>query len=467
MGQDHLFVKERTLQLLSAQRDFFRTGATRSHQARRDALKALRSAIRTHESELLEALHKDLRKPSFEAYISEVGTVYQELKHAMTNLKEWMRTEQVSSPLSVQLASSSIRREPLGVVLIIAPWNYPFQLVIDPLIAAIAAGNCAMVKPSEDAPRTALVTAKIIAAAFKPEHVGLVLGHGSEVVPQLIERFRFDHLFFTGSPAVGRNVMAMAAPQLIPVTLELGGKSPAIVDRNVDLKVAVKRIAWGKFFNAGQTCIAPDHVLVHADREAEFLELMHRTLVSFYGEEPQRSPHYGRIINTKRFEKLKSYLGQGTIIIGGQHEAADLYIAPTVISNVALEDTVMQEEIFGPVLPVITWREQDEARSIVERNPFPLSTYIFSNDSASKRFFTENIAFGGGCINHCLLQFGNTALPFGGIGTSGMGHYHGRSGFELFSHSKPIVESSTLIDHGLQYPPYSKLKEKIARWSMR
>ncbi|MBP6310712.1 MAG: aldehyde dehydrogenase [Flavobacteriales bacterium] len=463
----HAFDKSTTFQKLADQRSYFKSGATRSLGTRRKALKDLQTAIRSHEEELLAALHKDLHKPPFEAYTSEIGTVYQGLQHTLDHLKEWTRSEQVSTPLSLQIASSSVTKEPLGVVLIIAPWNYPFQLVMEPLIAAISAGNCVLVKPSEDAPHTAIVTAKIISKVFDPKHVYLVHGEGKVVVPELVAGFRFDHIFFTGSPAVGRKIMVMAAPQLIPVTLELGGKSPAIVDRYVDLKTAVKRIAWGKYFNAGQTCIAPDHVLIHEDRKDEFLEILQRTLIDFYGDDPQKSSHYGRIINTARFEKLRGYLGQGRTVIGGQVDSVDRYIAPSVVVGVTHDDSVMQEEIFGPILPVITWREKEEVLALVDQNPFPLSTYVFSKNAKSIAFFTERIAFGGGCINNCLFHFANGELPFGGIGTSGMGRYHGKCGFDTFSHWKSIVDSSTLIDHGLQYPPYTKVKEKLARWSMK
>lgn len=461
------FDKSTAIQQLADQRAYFKSGATRSFAARRKVLRDLQSAIRSHEEELLAALHKDLRKPPFEAFISEIGTVYQGLQHALDNLKEWMRPEQVPTPLSLQVASSSVRVEPLGVVLIIAPWNYPFQLVMEPLIAAISSGNCALVKPSEDTPHTAAVTAKIISSVLDVKHINVIQGEGKIIVPELIEGFRFDHIFFTGSPRVGSRIMSMAAPQLIPVTLELGGKSPAIVDRKVEIKTAVKRIAWGKFFNAGQTCIAPDHVLIHEDRKDEFLELLQRTLVHFYGDDPQTSPHYGRIINAARFEKLKGYMGQGKAVTGGQMDSADRYIAPTVLVSVTHDDSAMQEEIFGPILPVLTWREKEEVLAIIERNPFPLSTYIFSSDRKAQQYFSERIAFGGGVINNCLLHFGNDHLPFGGIGTSGMGRYHGKYGFDTFSHTRSIVDSSTLIEHGLQYPPYSKMKEKIARWSMK
>ncbi|HQV74131.1 MAG TPA: aldehyde dehydrogenase [Flavobacteriales bacterium] len=461
------FDKAKTIEVLKAQRSYFKSGATRSYGFRKKALKDLRESIKKHEQELLDALHKDLHKPAFEAFISDIGTIYQELDHALSHLKDWMRPEQVGTPISLQVASSEIRHDPLGVVLIIAPWNYPFQLVIEPLIGAVAAGNCALLKPSKAAPHTAAVTKKIIFEVFAPAHVSVVEGDGSAVVPALVEAFRFDHIFFTGSTSVGKKIAALAATDLISVTLELGGKSPAIIDKEVDLKVATKRIAWGKFFNAGQTCIAPDHVLIHEDRKEEFLSILKKTLFDFYGEEVQRSTHFGRIINNKQFEKLKDFLGQGKTSIGGQHAAEERYIAPTVLTDITHNDSVMQEEIFGPILPVLTWRTKEELLDLVGRNPFPLSTYIFSSNKANIAYFTERIAFGGGCINHCLLHFGNSELPFGGIGYSGLGKYHGKHGFDTFSHSKPLMEASTLIDHGLQFPPYSMLKDRVLRWVLR
>jgi aldehyde dehydrogenase (NAD+) len=369
--------------------------------------------------------------------------------------------------LAIQVASSAIHREPLGVVLIISPWNYPSLLLLSPLVGAIAAGNCAVVKPSNETQHTAAVIERIITEAFAPEHVAVVQGPGSSIGPALIERFRFDHIFFTGSPSVGAKVMAMAAPTLTPVTLELGGKSPAIVDRKVNVKLAAERIAWSKYFNAGQTCIATDHVLVHASVMEPFLDGLQESIRKFYGEDPQRSPHFARLVNAKRFATVRGYLEHGAVRYGGEHDEADRYIAPSVLTDVPLESPVMREEIFGPVLPVIPWNEREEVLALVQRNPFPLATYVYSSDSKAARYFIERIPFGGGCINHGMLQFGDPYLAFGGVGTSGMGRYHGRRTFEVFSHQKSIVTASTLIDHGLQLPPYTSFKEKILRWVLK
>ncbi|MBL7951444.1 MAG: aldehyde dehydrogenase family protein [Flavobacteriales bacterium] len=451
---------------LSALRDHFNSGRTRDLPYRRDALKALRKSLLQHEEELLQAMHADMRKPRFEAYMSDIGLVLSAIDEALDKLKHWSAPQHVPTPLAIQLAESTLHKEPLGVVLIIAPWNYPVLLLLSPLVGAIAAGNSVVLKPSEEVPATSAVIERIIQEALAPEHVHVVQGPGGEVVPALMNGFRFDHVFFTGSPRVGRIILSLAAPQLVPVTLELGGKSPAIVDRKVNLNVAAKRIAWSKYFNAGQTCIATDHALVHTSVMDEFLDRYARFVKKAYGDDPQRSAHYARLVNSKRFDTVSTYLSQGRTVIGGQHDAHDRYIAPTVLTDVKLDSPVMSEEIFGPVLPVIPWTEREEVITITRRNPFPLAAYIFSNDERSRRWFLDRIPSGGACINHCMLQFGNSALPFGGLGTSGMGRYHGRHSFDLFSHQRGVVNASTLVDHGLQEPPYTKLKEQILRQAL-
>lgn len=452
-----------SLDRLSALRDHFNSGHTRDLDYRLVALKALRRSLSKHEGDLLAAMHADMRKPRFEAYMSDIGLVLSAIDEALDKMKQWAEPQQVSTPLAIQLAESTLYKEPLGVVLIIAPWNYPVLLLLSPLVGAVAAGNCVVLKPSEQVPATSAVIERIIAEAFAPEHVLVVQGEGSVVVPELMNGFRFDHVFFTGSPRVGRIILSMAAPQLVPVTLELGGKSPAIVDKRVNVKVAAHRIAWSKYFNAGQTCIATDHALVHTSVMDEFLDRYARFVKKAYGDDPQRSEYYARLVNRDRFDTVRSYLDQGRILLGGQHDASDRYIAPSVLTDVKLDSPVMGEEIFGPVLPVIPWTEREEIIAITRRNPFPLAAYIFSNDERSHRWLLERIPSGGACINHCMLQFGNTALPFGGIGNSGMGRYHGRHSFDLFSHHRGVVRASTLIDHGLQEPPYTRIKERILR----
>ena len=452
---------------MAALRGRFDSGATRPYAARRKALKALKEAVREHEEELLTAMYSDMRKPRFEAYLGDIGLVHAEIDHALEHLDTWMQAERPRTPLSLQVATSEIRPEPLGVVLIIAPWNYPVLLVLSPLVGALAAGNCAVVKPSNEAPATAAVIEKMIAKAFDPEHVAVVQGAGSIVGPQLIEPHRFDHIFFTGSQNVGRKILAMAAPHLTPVTLELGGKSPAIVDATADVERAAQCIAWSRFFNAGQTCIASDHALVHASVIERFHEALAKSITRFYGNDPKASPHFARIVNDKRFNAVNAFLEDGRVVIGGQHDASERYIAPTVLTAVSLDSPVMKEEIFGPVLPVIPWTEKEEVLAIVARNSHPLASYVFSSDRKAQRFFTERFPFGGGCINHCMLHFGNPELTFGGVGNSGMGRYHGKATFDLFSHHKGVVHASTLFAHGLQFPPYSDWKERSIRWIMR
>ena len=448
-------------------RAHFARGVTKPYGARRKALLDLRAAVKAHEEALLSAMHADMRKPRFEAYVADIGLVYAEIDHALGHLQDWMRPQHHPTPLALQVSRSVVHTEPLGVVLIIAPWNYPVLLALAPLVGALAAGNCVVLKPSDQAPATAALLARIIAATFAPEHVRVVLGAGSDIGPKLIEPFRFDHIFFTGSPGVGKWIMAMAAPHLTPVTLELGGKSPAIVDRKADVERAAQRIVWSRFFNAGQTCVAADHALVHRDVMERFLASAADHIQRYYGPDPKGSPHFARLVNDKRFNVVKGYLEHGRIHVGGEHDAGERYIAPTILTDVPLDSPPMQEEVFGPVLPVISWSEREEVLSIVARNPHPLALYIFSTDRKTQRYFTEGIAFGGGCINHCMLQFGNPHLAVGGVGNSGMGRYHGKATFDLFSHHKPMVHGSTLIEPGIQYPPYTSFKEKVLRWVLK
>ncbi len=446
-----------------AHRTWHATGATLPYRARRDALRALRDAVRRHEQAILEAVHADMRRPAFEGRLSEVGLVHGAIAHTLRHLREWMRPQEVSTPLSVQPATSTVHRRPLGVVLIVAPWNYPVLLLLAPLVAAIAAGNCAVLKPSEKAPKSAAMLERIIADAGLHQWATVVLGEGADVVPALMDGFRFDHLFFTGSARVGALVAGMAAQRLVPVTLELGGKSPAIVDRTAKVDLAAKRIAWGKCFNAGQTCISPDHALVHADVMEPFIAAFARHITAFFGDDPQRSPHFARIIDDQRFAVLRAHLAHGTVRVGGGHDAADRYIAPTLLTDVPPDAPPMREEIFGPILPVVPWREKEEVVATVQRNPTPLAAYIFGRDERTIRYLHERIAFGGGCVDHTLAHFGNAELPFGGVGTSGMGRYHGRHGFDAFSHVQGLVRAATWCDPGVQYPPYTKGKYALLR----
>lgn len=439
--------------IYQAQRSYFATGVTRPLAFRKTQLKALRKAIKRYENEILAALHADMRKSPVEAYGSEIGLLYEEIDHMLAHLRQWMRPVPVSSPLMHYPSGSVIYREPKGLTLLIGPWNYPFQLLINPLIGAIAAGNCAILKPSELAPATEALIRKLIAETFKPELVAVVTGEGHVVIPELMQH-RFDHIFFTGSIPVGKKILEMAAPHLSPVTLELGGKSPCIVDAGADLKTAARRIIWGKCWNAGQTCISPDYVLVHEKVAAPLMEQMKSAIHRFFGENPAESPDYPRLINEKRFDQVASYLEQGKIFTGGQTRREDKYIAPTVLTDVSFESPVMKEEIFGPVLPVIPYKTTADAIGMIAHNPYPLALYVFSNSRKTEQAFIEKVAFGGGCINNTLVHFANTELPFGGIGYSGMGRYHGRNSFNEFTHEKGVLKTATWLDVSFKYPPF-------------
>jgi aldehyde dehydrogenase (NAD+) len=433
---------------------YYSSGQLSTYRARKDQLNTLRKAIRQYETQVLEALYKDLHKPAAEAYATEIGFVYAEISHALKHLSAWMKPTRVSSPLMLFPSSSKIFRDSLGVVLIIAPWNYPFQLLIGPLIGAIAGGNCAVLKPSELTPNTATVVANMINDFFDPAFIRVVQGNGAVVVPQLMNENRFDHVFFTGSIAVGKQIAKMAAPKLVSVTLELGGKSPCIIDADANIPVAAKRITWGKFTNAGQTCVAPDYLLVHESRKEELVNNIRTTIHEFYGDDPQRSPDYGRIVNANRFIKLKQYLQHASAIEGGKTDPNDLYIAPTLLENVALDSAMMKEEIFGPILPVFSFREPAEAMEIIHQNPNPLSFYYFGNNQVNVQMFTSKLAFGGGCINNTLVHLGNAELPFGGVGNSGLGAYHGKFSFDTFTRPKAVLKTATWLDPKMKYPPY-------------
>ena len=441
-----------------AKRTFFDSGATLDFSFRAKRLKELQAAIKRNEKAILTALHSDLRKSEMEAYMTEISIVLEEINYLLQNLKEWMRPIKRHTPLAMQPSSTTMRYEPKGVVLIIAPWNYPFQLVMDPLAGAIAAGCCAVVKPSEDAPETAKIVEDILSEIFDSSFVSTVQGLGHEVVPKLMDSFQFNHIFFTGSPQVGSIIAKNAAEKLTSTTLELGGKSPAIIDGTGELKTTVKRLLWGKFMNAGQTCVSPDYVLLKEGFQKQFLTEAKKVIEDYFGPDPKTSESYPRIINLKRFEAIKKLMASGDVMIGGQTDRDDLYIAPTVMANVSIEDDVMKEEIFGPVLPIITWQTEKEILDTVRRNRYPLACYYFGKNKALRDFILSRIEFGGGCINNTLVQFGNPDLPVGGLQQSGSGHYHGFYSFECFSNAKTIVDSATWIDPPIKYPPYTKTK---------
>lgn len=428
---------------------------------RRQQLELLDKAIRENEEKVFAALKADLGKPAVESYIGEVALLYDEIRYALKHIRKWMKPRRVGTPLVQAISSSHIYHEPVGVVLIIGPWNYPFQLLLAPLVGAIAAGNCAVIKPSELAPATSLVVREIISRYFNPAYV-VVLEGGVEVSQALLAE-KFDHIFFTGGTQVGKVIMQAAVKHLTPVTLELGGKSPCIVDAETDLDKTARRIVWGKFFNAGQTCVAPDYLLVPGSIKKALLERMSFYATAFFGPEPARSPDYARIINQRHFSRLSGFLPEGKNVIGGTADEASLYIAPTVKTEVSLTDKVMGEEIFGPILPVIEVRDLDEAIEIVCERPKPLALYFFSKSGGNQKRVLNEISFGGGCINDTLVHFGNPRLPFGGVGESGMGAYHGQYGFEIFSHRKAVVRKSFLIDPSLRYPPYKNRLSLLKR----
>lgn len=441
-------------QTIADMRCYYNSGKTRSVSFRIEQLRKLKSMIRAHEDEIIQSLHHDLKKPPFESYAGEIGIMYVEIEHAIRHVRQWSRPKRVATPIIHFLSSSRIYQEPYGVVLIMGPWNYPFNLLIAPLVGAIAAGNCVIIKPSELAGDMSKTFSALISKYFHPDYVRALEG-GVEISQQLLAE-KFDYIFYTGSTAVGRVVMEAAARSLTPVTLELGGKSPCIVDKDASLDYAVKRIAWGKFFNAGQTCIAPDYCLVHRAIKDIFPEKMKKTIQDFYGDDPMQSVDYARIINERHFQRLSRLLGGGNIIAGGKTDSATLYIAPTLIDGVSLQDNIMQEEIFGPLLPVMTFDELDEAIGIVNRLPRPLALYYFSNNVKNQQKILTKTSSGGGCINDTISHIGSLTLPFGGIGDSGMGAYHGKTSFDTFSHSKSILTRSNWIDMPLRYPPYGK-----------
>jgi aldehyde dehydrogenase (NAD+) len=445
---------------------FFNTGATRPYAFRKEQLLKLKKAVLRYEKEFYEALYTDLKKSPEEIWVTEIGFLIAEINHTLKHLRQWMHKEKVPTNLLNLPSRSYVYKEPLGTVLIIGPWNYPLQLLFTPLAGAIAAGNCVVLKPSEFAPATAAVMKKLIAETFPPNYIMYAEGDGAAVVPQLMESFRFDHVFYTGSTHVGKLVYQMAASKLVPVTLELGGKSPCIVEADANLKVAARRIAMTKFSNAGQMCVAPDYVLVHASVKDALIKELIDCIGKFFSEVPSDSYNYGKIINEKQFNRLQQYLDHGTIVYGGGHDAATLYMQPTLIENVPLDTSVMGDEIFGPLLPILSFTTFREAKDIISLNPNPLALYVFTSSESTEKKWIEEVSFGGGCINNASWHLTNFNLPFGGRGNSGMGRYHGRYSFDVFSHSKAIMKTPTWFDPGIKYPPFKgklNLFKKIIR----
>lgn len=436
--------------LLQKQKRYFRTGATLSLSFRLAQLARLTETIQVHEQAIIDTLAKELNKSPFEAYTTEIGIVYEEIHFIMKRLAHWMKPKRVPTPLTHFGSKSYVYPEPYGVSLIIAPWNYPFQLAISPLIGAIAAGNCAVVKPSEYTPAMSALLKTIVAEAFPEEYVAVVEG-GADVSQQLLE-LRFDHIFFTGSVPVGKIVMAAAAKHLTPVTLELGGKSPAIVDQSASIDLAAKRIVWGKFLNAGQTCIAPDYVLVHEAIKQPLLEKMKRYIDELYGNRDA----YGRIVSKRKrhAERLARFLNNGTIVHGGTYDIEQCWIAPTLLVDVTWDDDIMQEEIFGPILPILTFQTIEEAIRTVQDHEKPLALYLFAEDERVQQQMLAQVSFGGGCVNDTIMHIANPHLPFGGVGQSGIGAYHGKASFDAFSHYKSVLKQTTKFDIPIRYPNF-------------
>ncbi|MBC7867444.1 MAG: aldehyde dehydrogenase [Gloeobacteraceae cyanobacterium ES-bin-316] len=439
---------------LEAQRSFFNTGVTKEYDFRREQLKKLQVAVQDHEQGIFDALYSDLKKSPEESWVTENGFFLSELKNAISKLSGWMNPKRVGTNLANLPSHSSIVAEPLGVVLIISPWNYPFQLLLTPLIGAMAAGNCVVLKASEFAPATAAVMKKIIEQIFDEKYVLFTEGDGASVIPLMMDNFIFDHVFYTGSTAVGKIIYQNAAKNLVAVTLELGGKSPCVVEAQSDIKVAAKRIAFPKFSNAGQMCVAPDYVLVHASQKDALVKELIKAIDSFFEGNAALSYDYGKIINEKQFDRLISYFKDGTILHGGKSDREQLFIEPTLMDNINVEGAIMQDEIFGPILPIISFTTMEEALAIINRNKNPLAFYLFTSDSEKEKKWLQSVAFGGGCVNNATVHLLNHNLPFGGRGTSGMGRYHGHFSFDTFSHKKAVMKTPIWLDPKIKYPPY-------------
>ena len=433
---------------------FFNTHKKKNLKFRKQQLKLLSKNIKNHENELLDALYKDLGKSKVEAYATEIGMLLKSIKLMRKELKNWSKTKQTDTPLYLFPTKSYIKKEPYGTVLIIGPFNYPVQLVFEPLIGAIAAGNTAIVKPSELTPHVAIVIKDIIEDTFDEAYVSVVEGGIEET--QMLLSLPFDYMFFTGSEKVGKIVYEAAARKLIPVTLELGGKSPVIVDDTANIKVASERISFGKFTNAGQTCVAPDYILVQRKVKNDLIKALKKTITEFYGENIEKSPDFGRIVNQKHFNRLNDLIQihKDNVVFGGNSSKEDLYIEPTLLDNITNDNKIMKEEIFGPILPIITYDNFDEVLEIIQSKSKPLSLYLFSEDENMTHRVVEELSFGGGAINDTLMHLANPNLPFGGVGSSGIGQYHGKYSFDTFSHMKSYTFKSTRLESSLFFPPY-------------
>ena len=451
--------------ILKRQREYFAAGHTLPAEARIAALQKLKASLQRHEEDLARALKTDLGKSATESYMCETGLTLSEATWMIRHVRRLMRERRVPTPLS-QFAARSFRSPtPYGNVLIMSPWNYPVLLTLDPLIDAIAAGNTAIVKPSAYAPATAAVLQQIVAECFPPEHVAVVTGGRAE--NQALLHQKFDMIFFTGSKAVGKEVLRCAAEYLTPAVLELGGKSPCIVEKSAKLGLAAKRIVFGKYLNCGQTCVAPDYILCDASIRDELIAAIQKEITAQFGADPMANENYGKIINEKHYRRLMGLIDPAKVVCGGTGDEASLRIAPTVMKDVTREDAVMGEEIFGPILPVLTYTDLDAALADIEAQPHPLALYLFSEDKAVQRKVLDRCHFGGGCLNDTIIHLATSAMPFGGVGESGMGGYHGKAGFEAFSHLRSIVDKKTWLDMPVRYQPYTKQKDKMLRFFLQ
>ncbi len=457
-------------EIVNKQREYFNTGVTRTVSFRINALSRLRKRILANESDIYDALKKDLNKPELESYMTEVGMVLEEIRTFIKHTKRWAAAQYVRTPLAQFAGRSFIIPEPYGVALVMSPWNYPFQLSMVPLIGAVAAGNCVILKPSAYAPYVSQVMAGILSECFPAEYITVIQG-GRQENQELLEQ-KFDYIFFTGGMEVGKLVMEKAAKHLTPISLELGGKSPCIVEKTADLKLAAKRIAFGKFLNSGQTCVAPDYLYVQEEVKDQLVKYLSQSIQEFFGNHPLENSDYPKIINEKHYKRIMGLMEGEKILAGGYGRNCggcnNLYkIAPTVIDKVTPDSKIMQEEIFGPVLPVMTFKHLAEVAGYVNSRPKPLALYLFTTDKKVEKYILKNISFGGGCINDTIIHLATPYMGFGGVGESGMGSYHGKYSFNTFSHKKSIIKKSNWIDLPMRYHPYSKRKEKLIRFFLR
>ncbi len=436
-------------QLINNQRDFFNTNATKSIAFRVDALKKIYNWTKSHVDEICLALKQDLNKSKFEAYATEIGIVLTEISHTLKHIKKWAKPKRVRTPLTSFKAKSFVFSEPFGVSLVMSPWNYPFQLSLVPLVAAISAGNCVVLKPSAYSPSTSKLICDMMNQLFDKKFVAVILG-GREENAGLLDQ-KFDYIFFTGGVKVGKTVMASASKNLTPVTLELGGKSPCIIDKSADIKLTAKRLIWGKLINCGQTCIAPDYVYVHSSLKDSLVSEIQKNIIEFYGENPLANDGYPKMVNKKHFDRVSQMIEN--VIIGGNVDQNSLKIEPTLL-DATWESKAMQEEIFGPVLPILTYEDLNEVISVVKSKPKPLALYLFAKDKQVQKKVLESVSFGGGCINDTIMHIATSNMPFGGVGNSGMGSYHGKYSFDTFSHKKSVLNKSLAFDMKLRYPPY-------------